>query len=110
VTISSDDAGKTITLIEGQTLIFDRTSREASPRPWSFRVSAYPPFLVPKSDLAKTPFTFLVAHAGRGDLVVLQSPCPPIQADAGVECPLAGPPGAAIRQITISIVAQGRGI
>jgi hypothetical protein len=110
VTITSEDAGKTISVIEGQTLVFQRTSEESSPRPWTFRVAAFPPFLVPKSDLAKMPFTFLVAHAGRGSLVLIESPCPPIQADATTGCPLAGPPGAALRQITISIVAQGRGI
>ena len=110
VTIYPEDSGKTITVVEQQTLVFATSPKEKGPQPWTYRLQSYPPFLTPKSDLAKVPFTFLVNQAGRGNIVVIGQLCSTPLADSLPECPVAGPAGAALRQITITVMAQGRGV
>jgi hypothetical protein len=95
VTITEADAGRTIELGQGDTLVFSLGGASPSPLVWT--VLTYPPILTLTSGKTRPPFTFLAPHAGVGVLKLAHGPPP------------GGPKGVATQLVSFTIKVFGRG-
>ena len=118
LTVGPQDAGKTLTLGAGNSLVFSVSGASPSPGALVWRVLSYPKDLLNlTSQSTIPPFRFLARRSGIGELKLIFGPAcggPGPLAASDNECPLAGsasaPPGgtaSTVYSFPLKVLARG---
>jgi hypothetical protein len=118
LTVGPEEAGKTVVLGAGDTLVFTVPGTASSPESQAWRLVSYPRDLIALiTRSARLPFRFRALHAGLGDLRLASGPrCggPGPLAAGDQQCPVVGdaemgPPGFVSRLLVFHLKVLARG-